>query len=120
MGSAGHNVTVSIDGHTRVRNYLIVQMGVNNATRTGALTNMKVEHVRNAQKVGGTYVIQVILKCLFTEKLANLSIIAHLLYKHSDIVDTDRYQRLVSMNVVTCIDTDHGLNTAGSSCTGTR
>ena len=32
------NVPVTLDGHTRVRNYIIVQMGMNNATRTGAIT----------------------------------------------------------------------------------
>ena len=63
LGSAENNVPATLDAHKRVRNYLIVQIGVNNATRTGALTNMTVENVRNAQKVGATYVIQVILKC---------------------------------------------------------
>ena len=64
LASAGHNVPVTLDAHTRVRNYLIVQMGVNNATRTGALMNMTVANVRNAEQIGATYVIQVILKWL--------------------------------------------------------
>ena len=29
LASAGHNVPVTLDAHTHVRNYLIVQMGVN-------------------------------------------------------------------------------------------
>ena len=58
----GVDLVVNQVAHTRMRNYLVAQMAINNATRTGVITNMTVENVLTSARIGCSHVVKVCLQ----------------------------------------------------------
>jgi hypothetical protein len=47
------------DGYMLMRNFLMINLLIDNGQRAGTLINLQMRHVRNAEKIGDKYVMTV-------------------------------------------------------------
>ena len=57
--SGAHNVNLTQQNYTTVRDFLLIECSINNASRSGCLANMKVSEFSRARQQDGSYVVAV-------------------------------------------------------------